>query len=80
MWVPHVEGEAHFLLAELALTVAAADWDTATARLDRGRRDRARGASGSARLRARHASLPPVYSEGALDRYVRDALELAARA
>jgi hypothetical protein len=70
-------GEAHFLLAELALTVAAVDWKAAAGNL---------GSQAVVRLvnevlselEARRASLPPA-PDPSLDRYARDALAEARR-
>lgn len=70
-------GEAHFLLAELALTIAAVDWPAVSVRIDR-RQVRKLVADVLTQLEARRSQLPPA-SDPNLDRYVHDALETAQR-
>jgi hypothetical protein len=72
-----IPGEAHFLLAELALTVAAVDWASVTTGLDS---MAAKGliADVFAAIETRRAALPPA-PDPALDSYAREALEEARR-
>jgi hypothetical protein len=70
-------GEPQFLLAELALTVAAVDWSAVSVRLDRTQVN-VLVSEVLRQLRERHSTLPPA-PDPALDKYVRDALEVAAR-
>jgi hypothetical protein len=66
-----VEGEAHFLLAELALTIANIDWATVGASLDRAE-VKAEIAAVLAVLEVRRNLLPPLPDPN-LDAYVDDA-------
>ncbi len=70
-------GEAHFLLAELALTIAAVDWSRVAVTIDlkhvRGLVSDVLGA-----IEERRQTLPPA-PDPALDAYVRDALQAARR-
>jgi hypothetical protein len=70
-------GEAHFLLAELALTIAAVDWSAVAVGIDP-RQVRELVADVLTQLEAHRAQLPPT-SDPSLDRYVHDALEAARR-
>jgi hypothetical protein len=70
-----ITGERHFLLAELALTVRAVDWQAATARLDETLVG-ALVAQTIDELRMRLEKLGPA-ADPALDAYARDALEAA---
>ncbi|MEU8001143.1 hypothetical protein AB0B66_08295 [Catellatospora sp. NPDC049111] len=68
-----VAGERHFLVAELALTVRAVDWPTATSGLDQAT-VRELVTQTVEQLRQRRDKLGPA-PDPALDAYVRDALE-----
>lgn len=68
-------GEAQFLLAELALTIAAVDWRKATPEISPQRVGEL-VSDVLTSLEERRKDLPPA-SDAALDRYVRDALEAA---
>lgn len=70
-------GEAHFLLAELALTIHAVDWSQVAVGIDL---DSARKlvAEVLADIDERYQTLPPA-PDPALEAYVRDALEAAQR-
>ncbi|KAA0098919.1 hypothetical protein CIW49_13665 [Mycolicibacterium sp. P1-18] len=70
-------GEAHFLLAELALTVAAVDWEHVATEIPYGP-VRALIIETVREIRNRLNALPPA-SDPALNVYVRDALAKAAR-
>ncbi len=70
-------GEAHFLLAELALTIAAVDWSAVAAGVDP-KQVRRLVADVLAELEIRRVQLPPA-SDPNLDRYVHDALKAARR-
>ena len=70
-------GEAHFLLAELALTVAAVDWDNVASGIGP-KRVRALVAEVLHAIEERRMELPPA-PDPALDAYVRDAVEEARR-
>lgn len=70
-------GEAHFLLAELALTVAAVDWDGVASGIDP-KRVRVLVDGVLLAIEERRQVLPPA-PDAALDAYVRDALEAAGR-
>jgi hypothetical protein len=72
-----IPGEAHFLLAELALTVAAVDWTRVTAGLD-STPALALVAEVLGAIESRRAALPPA-PDPALDSYAREALEEARR-
>ena len=72
-----IPGEAHFLLAELALTVAAFDWSHVAAGVDM-KAARALVAEVLDAIEDRRIALPPA-PDPALDAYVRDALEAARR-
>jgi hypothetical protein len=70
-------GEAHFLLAELALTIAAVDWPFVATNVSI---KSVRGLVGDvlAEIELRRSALPPV-GDASLDAYVHDALEAAQR-
>jgi hypothetical protein len=72
-----IAGEANFLLAELALTIAAVDWRGVTADIDP---EQLRGlvAEVLAAIDERRKNLPPA-DDNSLNDYVRDALEVARR-
>ena len=70
-------GEAHFLLAELALTVAAVDWDRVASGIGP-KRVRTLVAEVLHAIEERRMELPPA-PDPALDAYVRDAFEEARR-
>lgn len=70
-------GEAHFLLAEVALTIDAVDWDRAGVGLDP-KRVRKVVADALVAIGARRQALPPA-PDAALDAYVDEALEKAQR-
>jgi hypothetical protein len=72
-----IPGEAHFLLAELALTVAAVDWSHVAAGIDM-KAGRALVAEVLDAIADRRFALPHS-PDPALDTYVRDALEAARR-
>ncbi len=72
-----IPGEAHFLLAELALTVAGVDWSHVAAGIDL-KAARTLVADVLAAIEDRRVALPPA-PDPALDAYVRDALEEARR-
>lgn len=71
-------GEAHFLIAELALTIAAVDWSAVAAGGVKKSEVRQVVAEVLAALDERRCSLPPA-PDAALDAYVHDALEAAQR-
>ena len=68
-------GEAHFLLAELALTVAAVDWDGVASGINP-KQVRALVAEVLHAIEERRMELPPA-PDPALDAYVRDAFKKA---
>jgi len=70
-------GEAHFLLAELALTIDAVDWAKVMVGVDK-RKARKLVAEALAGLEQRRQNLPPT-SDDALDAYAHDAIEKARR-
>lgn len=70
-------GEAHFLLAELALTIAAVDWPAVADGIDR-QQVRKLVSDVLTQLEDRRTQLPPA-PDPSLDRYVHDALEAAQR-
>jgi len=70
-------GEAHFIVAEIALTVAAVDWAGATAGLDP-TKARARVDDALAALIEQRQTLPPA-PQSDLDSYLDDALTRAAQ-
>lgn len=70
-------GEAHFLLAELALTVSTVDWSRVSRDLDPSK-VRALVADLLTQIKARHRALITP-NDPALDNYVRDALAEAQR-
>jgi hypothetical protein len=70
-------GEAHFLLAELALTVAAVDWDRVASSIGR-EQVRHLVATTLSAIEDRRMALPPA-PDPTLDGYVRDALKAARR-
>jgi hypothetical protein len=72
-----IAGEAHFLLAELALTIAAVDWREVAAGIDP-EQQRELVAEVLAAIDERRQDLPPA-DDNALNDYVRDALEMARR-
>ena len=70
-------GEPHFLLAELALTIAAVDWDHSAAGVDRRKvRTLVKGVVNSIAERVGELGAAP---DPALETYVRDALKEARR-
>jgi hypothetical protein len=72
-----IPGEAHFLLAELALTIAGVDWHQVGAGIDRAvLQDLVTGAVTA--IADRYCALPPA-PDPQLGAYVRDALKAAAR-
>jgi hypothetical protein len=70
-------GEAHFLLAELALTIAAVDWPAVAGGID-DRQVRKLVSDVLSQLEDRRMQLPPA-PDPSLDRYARDALKSAQR-
>jgi hypothetical protein len=74
---PTLPGEAHFRLAEVALTVSAVDWSRVAVDLDL-RAVRKLVADALTDLEERRQDLPPA-PDAAVDAYVRDAVEAARR-
>ncbi|OBJ87751.1 hypothetical protein A9W97_17405 [Mycobacterium gordonae] len=70
-------GEAHFLLAELALTVAAVDWSCVANSVDI-EQVRTLVAQALSAIEDRRSTLPPA-PDPTLDNYIRDALKAARR-
>ncbi|MBL8776859.1 MAG: hypothetical protein JNK12_13040 [Acidimicrobiales bacterium] len=70
-------GEPHFLLAELALTVAAVDWEAAAPKLPKTTVRRV--VSEAIQAIDLHRAELSSSADGAIDRYVTDALKAAAR-